>query len=265
MNNINDLLNIMERLRDPDKGCPWDKEQDFNSIASYTLQEVYEVIDAIQRKQMNDLQEELGDLLFQIVYHSQMAKEQGSFSFDDVVDSVCNKMIRRHPHVFGEEEMRTAEEQTLAWEQIKAEERKSKGDDKKGLLDSILLNQPALMRADEIQNKAAKVGFDWPEIEPVFAKINEEIEEIRDAMDNNMSQEAIADEVGDLFFACVNLARRLNVDPELATQGTNNKFCQRFGYIEAEVIKSGRTVLETPLVELDALWEDAKQLEPEKR
>lgn len=264
MKDIDDLLSIMQALRDPDKGCPWDKEQDFDSIASYTLQEVYEVVDAIQRKHMQDLKEELGDLLFQVIYHSQMAEELGSFSFADVVDSVSNKMIRRHPHVFGDEEMRTAAEQTLAWEQIKAEERQQKGQAATGILDGILRHQPALMRADDIQSKAAKVGFDWPEMEPVFAKIQEEMDEIREAMEKNMSQQAIADEVGDLFFACVNLARRLNVDPELATQGTNNKFCKRFAYIEAEVEKQGKEVQNTPLAELDALWEEAKTHEQDK-
>lgn len=246
------LVAIMARLRDPASGCPWDVQQNFASIAPYTIEEAYEVADAIANGSRADLCEELGDLLLQSVYHAQMADEEGSFSFDDVTEAVNRKMIRRHPHVFGDDEARSA---TLAkgfWEDRKAEERKGKP--KQGTLDGIPLALPGLTRAVKLQAKAAKVGFDWPSVENVYEKIAEEVAEFREAPDDKK-----AEEFGDLLFALANVARHLGIDPEAALRGTNAKFERRFSHIEERLAEAGKEPLQSNLMEMDALWNEAKQ------
>ena len=249
----------MARLRDPDGGCPWDVEQDFRSIAPYTIEEAYEVADAIERNDMRDLQDELGDLLLQVVFHAQMAKEAGLFDFDDVCRSINDKMIRRHPHVFGDESQRDSETQTQAWEEQKALERKQ-GNKGHSLLDDVPVALPALKRAQKLQKRAATVGFDWPNPERVLAKVDEEIAEVRDAMMHN-DQSAIDEEVGDLLFVCTNLGRKLKVDVEAATRSANAKFERRFRHIEQRLEAQQRTTTEASLDEMEALWDEAKQIE----
>ncbi len=256
------LLEIMARLRAPD-GCPWDHQQTFETIAPHTIEEAYEVADAIARNDMPGLQDELGDLLFQAVYHAQMAQEIGAFSFSDVVASICTKMIRRHPHVFGDTEIANAEAQTLAWDAYKARERAAKpgGDTRKGALDEVPLNLPALTRAAKLQGRAAKVGFDWPDIAPVFDKVREEIGELEHEIANGADTARMTDELGDVLFATVNIARHLKIDPETALRGANQKFEDRFGYIEQRLTQTGKTPSECTLAELDALWDEAKRRE----
>lgn len=256
MTKINQLLDIMRQLRDPKKGCPWDLEQDFSTIAPYTIEEAYEVADAIARNNSDDLRDELGDLLFQVIFHAQMASELGQFDFDDIVTAVCNKMIRRHPHVFGEENIDTAQAQIDHWEQHKANERVQKGAG--GILDDIPIALPATERALKLQTRAARVGFDWPDLQPVFAKLQEEITELQDGLLQNKGHEYIEKEIGDILFVCVNLARKLNVKPESALNLTNRKFIARFQYIEAELAKIGKTAETSTLDEMDALWDQAK-------
>ena len=227
--NIASLLEVMKRLRDPLSGCPWDIEQDFESIAPYTVEEAYEVQDAIARNNMADLREELGDLLFQAVFHSQMAKEQGSFTFDDVVETITTKMIRRHPHIFANETERSSEEQTKAWEDIKAKERDAKGH--KSVLDDVPVSLPGLTRAVKLQKRAARIGFDWPSIDQVLDKLHEETGELNEAMAMK-DKAAIEDEFGDLLFVMANLARHLKIDPEEAIRKANLKFSKRFKYVE---------------------------------
>ena len=258
------LLEIMERLRTPVTGCPWDVEQTFDSIAPYTIEEAYEVAEAIGRKDMVDLCDELGDLLLQTVYHSQIAREQGSFEFGDVVEAVTRKMIRRHPHVFPDDEGNIAPPQKGAWARIKAEEKAEKARLKgeppsefTSLLADVRSGQPALARAVALQQKASTVGFDWNDPRAVLAKIREEADEIEAALDAGDAL-AVEDETGDLIFAIVNLARHFDVDPEHALRGTNRKFENRFAYIERELAKRGRTVQEASLSEMDALWNEAK-------
>ncbi len=244
------LLTMMARLRDPKTGCPWDVEQTFKTIAPYTIEEAYEVNDAIERGNMTDLKEELGDLLLQVVFHARMAEEQDIFDFGAVSDGLVEKMIARHPHVFGAEKQRDSKTQTVAWEALKAEERAAKtSNNKASVLDGIALSLPALTRADKLQKRAARVGFDWSEPAEVIAKIIEETEEIVEAAANNEGQERIHEEVGDLIFAVSNLARKLGVDPEHALRDCNEKFTRRFHYIE----KHADADLET--MGLDALEE----------
>lgn len=253
------LLEIMRALRDPEKGCPWDIEQDFSSIAPYTIEEAYEVADAIERRNWIELKSELGDLLLQSVYHAQIASEVGLFTFDDVVNVICDKMVARHPHVFGSEGRdKTVAEQVKDWEQIKAKERASK--EQTGVLDDVALSLPALSRAVKLQKRAARVGFDWPDIGPVLDKITEEVNEMREAQslqDKNHLQE----EFGDLLFVLVNFARHLKIDAEEALRGANSKFIRRFRYIEAELQKKNITPEEASLDEMDALWNAAKVTE----
>ena len=253
------LLEIMRALRDPEQGCPWDIEQNFSSIAPYTIEEAYEVADAIEQQNWTGLKSELGDLLLQSVYHTQMASELGLFTFDDVVNLISDKMVARHPHVFGSESRdKTVAQQVKDWEQIKAEERASKG--KKGVLDDVSLSLPALSRAVKLQKRAARVGFDWPEISPVLDKITEEVHEMREAQslqDANHLQE----EFGDLLFVLVNFARHLKIDAEEALRGANSKFIRRFRYIEVELHKKNLTPEEASLDEMDALWNAAKMAE----
>lgn len=247
------LRAIMQALRTPVTGCPWDLEQTFESIAPYTLEEAHEVVDAIERRDMKDLCDELGDLLLQVVYHAQIATEHQLFTFDDVVEAVNRKMIRRHPHVFGDHAARSAKLAKGFWEDIKSKERQTAGG---GLLNSVPNNLPALTRALKLQAKAAKVGFDWPSVDYVLDKITEELEELKTA-----SAEDKAEEFGDLLFAVANVARHMEIDPEGALRGANAKFKRRFAYIEAELLRRGKTPAESDLAEMDVLWNEAKQAE----
>jgi MazG family protein len=244
------LRAIMAALRTPITGCPWDLEQNFASIAPYTIEEAYEVADAIERGNKADLCDELGDLLLQPIYHAQMAAEEGSFTFDDVIESVVTKMIRRHPHVFGDEKAKAAG----VAKGNKAKERQSQP--KQGLLATVPLALPGLTRAVKLQSKAAKVGFDWPTVENVYDKITEEITELRAASDEDK-----ASEFGDVLFALANVARHLGIDPEAALRSTNEKFTRRFAYIETELEKRGREPKDSDLAEMDALWNQAKEFE----
>ncbi len=252
---IEELLDIMARLRNPVGGCPWDLEQSFASIAPYTIEEAYEVADAITRDDMKSLREELGDLLLQVVFHSQMAREAGLFCFNDVVKSINRKMIERHPHVFGEAEVKTAAAQTDNWEKLKVKERAEKGDAR--VLDGVALGLPALMRSQKLQTRAARVGFDWPDIEPVYGKITEELAELREASATD-NHHHIEEEFGDLLFSMTNLARRLNIDSETALRNANAKFERRFNYIEDQLKAQGKSTQTSTLDEMDALWEQAK-------
>jgi ATP diphosphatase len=251
------LRAIMRHLRDPDSGCPWDIAQDFDSIAPYTIEEAYEVADAIARRDWRELEGELGDLLLQVVYHAEMGAEAGHFDFDSVARAIGDKMIARHPHVFGAESRdKTPEQQTADWEALKAAERAAR--DSGGVLDDVALGLPALLRAVKLQKRAARVGFDWPEATQVIDKIAEEARELEAARDG-LTRAEIADEMGDLLFALANLARHLGVDPEAALRGTNDKFTRRFRYIEAELGKKGRGPAEASLDEMEALWQAAKR------
>lgn len=266
---ISRLIEIMAALRDPKTGCPWDVEQNFATIAPYTIEEAYEVADAISRRDLVDLKEELGDLLLQVVYHARMAEEADEFRFEDVVRGITEKMIRRHPHVFGDEQARSAGLAKGMWEKIKAEEKAAKRAERlargldpqehgKGFLDGVPVNLPALTRALKLQEKAARVGFDWSEAAPILDKIEEEIGELRAAMANNDLAE-MKDELGDLLFALVNLGRHLKLDSEAALSGTNDKFRSRFHYVEDALISADRTLDEASLDEMEALWQQAKR------
>ena len=250
------LLEIMRRLRDPETGCPWDIEQNFETIAPYTIEEAYEVADAVERGDMADLKGELGDLLLQVVYHGAMAEEAGHFSFDAIVQGVADKMVARHPHVFGTESRdKSAEQQIRDWEAVKAAERAGRA--QTGVLADVAQNLPALMRAEKLQKRAARVGFDWPDIGEVLDKIAEEARELAEARDA-LPQDKIAEEMGDLLFVMANLARHLKVDPEVALRGANAKFVRRFAFIEAALGAEGRGCEESSLAEMDALWDQAK-------
>ena len=259
MNPTDRLKDIMVRLRDPNGGCPWDVEQTFATIAPYTIEEAYEVADAIDRDDMGELKGELGDLLFQVVFHARMAEEQGLFAFDDVAQAMCDKLIRRHPHVFGEEEAQsTGPAQKLRWEDIKAAERASKA--QHGVLDDVPVGLPALHRAAKLTKRAARVGFDWPSTDEVFDKLDEEVAELKVEIAAGDLDKA-REEVGDLLFVVANLARKLGVEPEDALRGANGKFVRRFGFIEAELAKDGRTPEQSDLAEMDSLWDGAKAAE----
>jgi len=259
---IDALLAIMARLRDPQRGCPWDLEQTFASIAPYTLEEAYEVADAIERGDLGELKDELGDLLLQVVFHSQMAAEARAFSFADVVEAICTKMVRRHPHVFGDEKVDSADAQTTAWEEHKRRERALRPPDGGGLLGDVPIALPALVRALKLQKRAASVGFDWRERSQIMMKLSEEIGELNDAVESGASKAKLTDELGDILFVCANLARHLGVDPEEALRATNAKFVRRFAHVEATVAASGRQLGAVSLEEMDAAWDDAKRLEP---
>ena len=247
------LLEIMRRLRDPDTGCPWDIEQSFATIAPYTIEEAYEVADAIDRKDWADLKGELGDLLFQSVFHAQMASEAGLFTFDEVADAMSDKMVARHPHVFGDASRdKSAEQQTRDWETIKAAERAEQG-----VLDGVALGLPALLRAVKLQKRAARVGFDWPSTDEVIDKIVEEAQELREARTPDHAFE----EFGDLLFVMANLARHMQIDPEAALRAANAKFTRRFRAIEAALAAQGKTPGDSTLTEMDALWDAAKARE----
>ncbi len=255
------LLAVMAWLRDRQHGCPWDIDQTFRTIAPYTIEEAYEVADAIERDDMPALKEELGDLLLQIVYHSQIAREAGSFGFDDVAAGIADKMVDRHPHVFGDMDIRTADAQTVSWEARKAAERAAKGttEGTTGALDGVALALPALMRAEKIQKRAARVGFDWTTIGPVIDKIEEELRELRAELEaGKVEQAKVADELGDVLFAVANLARHCKVDPEVALRATNDKFEKRFRHIERRLAETGRKPSDASLDEMETLWQEAK-------
>ncbi len=247
----------MARLRDKDEGCPWDLEQSFASIAPYTIEEAYEVADAIARNDLGDLKEELGDLLLQVVFHARMAEESGAFDFADVARAINAKMIRRHPHVFGDAEARDAAEQTRAWEAIKAEERAAKPAERRSLLDDVAITLPALTRATKLSKRAATVGFVWPSIHEVMDKLHEEVAELQVELDGGDLEKARA-ELGDVLFVCANIARELEIDPEEALRATNAKFTRRFRHIEARLAEAGKTPADSDLAEMDRLWTEAK-------
>jgi MazG family protein len=252
----------MARLRDPEGGCPWDREQTFETILPHTIEEAYEVADAIERGDMKELRDELGDLLFQVVFYAQMAAEAGHFGFDDIVAGICEKMLRRHPHVFAEEVIEDAEQQTRAWEQLKARERAQKSEHSKAAhLDGVARALPALIRSAKLQRRAAQVGFDWPHVQDVVHKIEEELEEVREELKQEINQQRVEEEIGDLLFACVNLARHTGVDPEAALRGANGKFERRFLSIEQTLAARGSSLQEATLDEMDQLWEKAKEQE----
>ncbi len=254
---IDRLLEIMKRLRDPATGCPWDREQNFATIAPYTVEEAYEVSEAIRLGDRSALRDELGDLLFQVVYHAQMAAEVGDFGFDDVVGAISDKMIRRHPHVFADAIIASAAAQSEAWEAQKARERAEKNQ-AEGALDGVPLALPALIRADKLQRRAARVGFDWPEAAQVLDKLSEEIGELRREIAEASGHARLEDELGDVLFALVNLARHLGVDAEAALRSTNGKFERRFRTIEARLKSRGTQVEDTDLATLEKLWQEAK-------
>jgi MazG family protein len=259
MTPIKQLLDIMASLRDPQTGCPWDIKQTFASIVPHTLEEAYEVADSIERGQMDELKDELGDLMFQVVFYAQMAKEQNLFAFDDVVKAINDKLIRRHPHVFADAEY--TDEATLneAWEKSKAVERDHRANTRQvSILDGVATALPALKRSQKLQQRAARAGFDWPDVAPVWDKIQEEMEEVKQAMQDK-DQQHIKEEVGDLLFACVNLARHLDVDAEEALRQGNKKFCGRFNYIEAELAQQGKQMQQCELEELEEIWQRAKR------
>ena len=253
------LIDVMSKLRNPESGCPWDLEQSYSTIAPYTIEEAYEVADAIERGDMTDLKEELGDLLFQVVFHSQMAAEDGAFDIADVTSGIADKMVRRHPHVFESPDARSATEQARAWERIKADERASKANDvNPSALDGVALSLPALLRAEKLQNRAARVGFDWAEAEPIFDKLEEETQEVRDAIQSGIRDD-IEDELGDLLFVAANLSRRLDVDPEQALRRANAKFERRFRAMEAEATADGVNFADLTLDEQESYWQRVKR------
>ncbi len=257
------LVAIMAKLRDPKGGCPWDLEQTFATIAPYTVEEAYEVADAIDRGDMDHLRDELGDLLLQVVFHSRMAEESGHFTVAEVIEAINDKMVRRHPHVFGDGKVKDSADQTRSWEHLKALEREAAG---KGpassALDGVAVGLPALTRALKLQQRAARVGFDWTEAIRILEKLREETAEMEVEISQNASKDRLLDEVGDLLFVCVNLARRLDFDPESALRHANAKFERRFRVMEALLAARGRKPEETSLAEMEALWQEAKKSDP---
>lgn len=259
---IHRLLRLMQRLRDPVGGCPWDQEQTFGTIAPYTIEEAYEVADAIERNDLGELRDELGDLLFQVVFHAQLAQERGAFDFDDVIAAICDKMERRHPHVFGSDRIATAAEQTVAWENHKRQERDAKGTKaaaSSSVLDNVPVALPALTRANKLGKRAATVGFEWPDVSGALDKIEEEIGELRAEIAADSDAKAMEQELGDLLFSVVNVCRYLKVEPETALRGTNAKFERRFRYIEQQLRAQGRSPKDASLEEMDRLWDEAKR------
>ncbi|NTE46446.1 nucleoside triphosphate pyrophosphohydrolase [Agrobacterium pusense] len=267
---ISRLIEIMEALRQPETGCPWDVVQTFETIKPYTIEEAYEVADAIERRDMDDLCEELGDLLLQVVFHARIAEERGEFAFSDVVHAVTSKMIRRHPHVFAASEADTPDSVKLQWDRIKAEEKRERAarrarrgiteDFKAGFLGGVQRSQPALTEALKLQEQAARVGFDWSNPAPILDKIEEEIAELREALEEGRP-EKVSDELGDLIFALVNIGRHVKADPENALRGTNTKFRRRFNHIEKSLGENGETLEEASLERMEDLWQAAKRIE----
>jgi len=259
LTNTQQLLDIMARLRHPENGCPWDVKQDFTSLIPYVIEEAYEVVDAIERNDLDDLRSELGDLLLQVVFHSQIAAELGHFRFEDVSEAICDKLVKRHPHVFANTVFANDEERHQAWEQAKADERqeKSKSTTQSSVLDGVPTSLPALLECEKIQNRAANFGFDWKSVEPVFDKVQEELDEVKEAWLSG-NQTHIEEEIGDLLLVTVNLARHLKINPELALKHSTQKFSKRFQYIERQVAESGRDLKDCQLAELDEYWDEAK-------
>jgi MazG family protein len=256
---IEGLLEVMRRLRDPDTGCPWDKEQTFQTIAPYTIEEAYEVADAIARADLEDLRGELGDLLLQVVYHARLAEEVGAFDFAAVVEAITSKLVRRHPHVFGAAAVATAADQSRAWEALKAEEQAAKaGDAPVSTLDDLPVALPGLSRAWKIGKRVARVGFDWPDEQGALDKVEEEFAELRAEHAAGADRARLAEEFGDLLFALCNVARKLELDPEAALQAANRKFERRFRAVEARLAARGRTPAGSDLTEMDALWDAVK-------
>jgi MazG family protein len=254
---IDRLLEIMARLRDPEHGCPWDREQTWGSIVPHTIEEAYEIADAVERGEAGHVRDELGDLLFQVVFQSRIAEEQGLFRFDDVVDAISDKLERRHPHVFGDATIGNAAEQTAAWEEHKAAERRAKGG-AAGALDGVTLGLPALVRAAKLGRRAAQVGFDWADPAGVLEKVREEIEELQQAVAKGEAAH-VREEIGDLLFSVAQLSRHLDVDPEAALRDAGGKFERRFRRIEASLAEEGRTAADAGMAELEALWARAKR------
>ena len=267
MEQMQRLLEVMAALRDPERGCPWDKQQTFATILPYTIEEVYEVAEAIDHGDMSALREELGDLLFQIVFYAQMAKEAGEFEFTDIAARISEKLERRHPHVFGDAEIATAEAQTQAWEKHKERERHTKAAEQQrhaSVLDNVPVALPGLMRAMKLQRRAARLGFDWPDVAPVLGKIEEELAEVREVLAQGGDSEKLTHEVGDLIFACVNLARHTEVDPEIAMRGVNERFESRFRRVEELARQQNQNLAQMSLEEMDKLWDQAKAEEKVK-
>ena len=260
---MNDLLAIMAQLRDPETGCPWDKEQSFETISPYTIEEAYEVDDAIRQKDYASLKDELGDLLFQTIFHSQIAEDKGLFNFSDVVNAISDKMVSRHPHVFGDATVKDADAQIDAWEEQKAKERAAKavGNTPPSALDGVALGLPSLLRALKLQNRAARVGFDWPETEQVLDKIKEETDELLFEVNNGMDEAKTKEEFGDLLFVMANLARHFKLDPEECLRLANSKFERRFRSVEDLLADKGKTPETSNLEEMDALWDQVKATE----
>lgn len=255
------LLEIMQALRNKETGCPWDVAQNFQSLAPYVVEEAYEVVDAIERQDFNELKSELGDLLLQVVFHAQLAKEQNLFEFEDVVSSVNEKMIARHPHVFGDAIIKTEDEQTVSWEQLKKQERAEKNCTDSSALAGISHGMPEALRALKLQKRAAAVGFDWPTVECVFDKLQEEISEIRVELESETGQQALQDEIGDLLFVCVNLARHTKVDFGTALRHANRKFERRFRAMENIAELNQTSMSQLSLAEQETLWQQVKQQE----
>jgi MazG family protein len=255
-----ELLDIMARLRNREHGCPWDLEQTFATIAPYTIEEAYEVADAIERNDLGDLKDELGDLLFQVVFHARMAEEAGAFAFPDVARAICDKMLRRHPHVFGDQKIAGSAEQTKRWDEIKQEERDAAGP-AAGALDDVPVGLPALTRAVKLGKRAAAVGFDWPEVAGVRAKVDEELAEL-DAAAASGDRNEIAAEMGDLLLSVANWCRHVQLDPETCLRAANTRFARRFRAVEREVLRDGRTWADHDAAALDAFWRRAKAEEP---
>jgi tetrapyrrole methylase family protein / MazG family protein len=252
------LIKVMEILRSPN-GCPWDKKQDYYSLAPCIIEEAYEVVESLQKDDLNLLKEELGDLLLQVIFEAQIGREEGDFNLIDVIVSISNKLIRRHPHVFGNKKAETISDVMLTWEGIKEEERLSKGEKiKTSVLDGLIRSQPALNQAYDIQEKAAQVGFDWDNVKDILAKVEEELSEVKEAIKNSNTKK-ISDELGDLLFATVNLSRFFDINPEIALLGTILKFKQRFMYIEKKVKELGYEPQDLPLEKLDFYWEESKK------
>lgn len=278
MSGIQRLLDIMARLRDPQRGCPWDLQQNFKTIAPYTVEEAYEVADAIERDDLPSLRDELGDLLFQVVFHSQLAQEQGAFDFDAVANAICDKMERRHPHVFGDASIANAEAQTVAWEEQKRRERAQKraGAEQASVLDDVPVALPALTRANKLGKRAAQVGFEWSDVRGAIEKLDEEIAEFKAEVRSNAclqadtttegrhQHERLAAELGDVLFCVVNVCRYLKIDPEQALKRTNASFERRFRYVERGLAKQGKTPQQATLAEMDQLWDEGKAEERRK-
>jgi MazG family protein len=260
---IDELLAVMAQLRDPEHGCPWDREQSYETIAPFTIEEAYEVSDAIDRKDLDALKSELGDLLFQVVFHARMAEEEGAFAFEDVVEAICEKMVRRHPHVFGDMSFENSEAQTANWEGHKAEERRQKAESEGravSVLEDVPVTLPSLLRAEKLTKRAARVGFDWSDAKDVVAKIDEELAEVKAEIQADAPIERIEDEIGDLLFTVANLARHYKIDPETALKKTNLKFIYRFQYVEQTLHKAGEKPENASLERMEELWQEAKML-----